>query len=123
MLCSDPTSTFSYTSPSIYTPSYETPNMWDCLTIVFIFPNTIPTHPLNILPHLAPKPFNLQSLLHPSPYSTYHFSNLQPYHTDNDSTELQLMAQPHMMYKHTLVHSTFCYEHICPTHYPYGSNK
>jgi hypothetical protein len=63
VLHSDPTPTFSHTSPSVYTPTYETPDTWDCITVVFDFPNTIPAHPLDILPYLAPEPFDLASLL------------------------------------------------------------
>jgi len=59
VLHSDPTPTFSHTSPSIYTPSYEVPDTWDCLTVISGFPDTISAHPLDILPHLAPKPFSL----------------------------------------------------------------
>jgi len=54
MLRSNPTPTFSHTSPSIYIPSYEVPDTWDCLTIISKFPNTVPTHPFDILPCLAP---------------------------------------------------------------------
>jgi hypothetical protein len=45
--------------PFIYTPFYKVPNTCDCLTIVSKFPNTIPAHPLDILPCLAPKLFSL----------------------------------------------------------------
>jgi hypothetical protein len=123
MLCSEPTPTFSHMSPSIYTPSYETPNIWDCITVISDFPNTVPTHPFNILPCLAPEPFNLASLLHPWPYFSHHFTEFCPYCTDRDPTELWLTAWPHQTHVHTLEHSTFCYKHICPTHYPYGGNK
>jgi hypothetical protein len=64
VLHSDPTPTFSHTSPSIYTPSYETPDTWDCITVISNFPNTVPAHPFDILPHLAPEPFKLAFLLH-----------------------------------------------------------
>jgi hypothetical protein len=63
VLCSEPTPTFFHTSPSVYTPSYDTPDTWDCITIVSDFPDTIPTHPFDILPHLTPEPFELASLL------------------------------------------------------------
>ena len=65
MLQSDPTPTFSHTAPSTYMPSYEIPDTWDCITIVSNFPDTIPAHPFDILPCLAPEPFNLASLLRP----------------------------------------------------------
>jgi len=58
VLHSDPTPTFSHTSPSIHTPSYEVPDTWDCITIISNFPDTIPTHPFLI--------FSLASLLNPS---------------------------------------------------------
>jgi hypothetical protein len=59
LLCSNPTPTFSHTSPSIYTPFYETPDGWDCITVISDFPDTIPAHPFDILPCLAPEPFSL----------------------------------------------------------------
>jgi len=65
MLCSNPTPTFSLTSLSIYPPSYETPNTWDCITVVSNFPDTVPAHPFDILLHLAPEPVDLGSLLRP----------------------------------------------------------
>ena len=123
MLCSNPTPTFSHTSPSVYTPTYKTPESWDCITVISNLPNTVPTHPLDILPHHALEPFDLASLLHSWPYSSHHFIEFRPYHTNGDPTELQLMARPHQTHVHTLEHSTFCYERICPTHYPYGGNK
>jgi len=88
VLHSNPTPTFSHTSPSVYTASYETPDTWDCITIVSDFPNTIPAHPFDILPRLAPKPFNLVSLLHSWPYSSHRFTEFCPYCMDGDPTEL-----------------------------------
>jgi hypothetical protein len=123
LLCSDPTSTFSHTSPSIYTPSYETPDTWDCITVVSDFPDTVPTHPFDILPCLSPEPFSLGSLLCPWPYSSHRFTEFCPYRADGDPTELQLVPRPHETHAYTLEHSTFCYEHVCPTHYPYGGNR
>jgi hypothetical protein len=123
VLCSDPTPTFSHITLSTYTPSYEAPNTWDCLTVVSKFPDTVLAHPFDTLPRVAPKPVDLGSLLHSWPYSSYHFTEFCPYHTDGDPTELRLTAQPHQTHTHTLEHSTFCYEHVCPTHYPYGGNK
>ena len=119
VLYSDTTPTFSYTPPSIYIPFYKVPEAWDCLTVISDFPDTVPAHPLDILPHLAPEPFDLQSLLCPWPYSTHQFTKFCPYHTNGDPTELQLTACPHQTHVHTLEHSTFCYRCICPTHYPY----
>jgi hypothetical protein len=112
VLFSEPTPTFSHTSLSIYTPSYKTPNTWDCITIISDFPDTIPAHPFDILPRLAPKPFELASLLHSWPYSSHHFIEFHPYCTNRDPTELQLTACPHQTHVHTLEHSTFCFEHI-----------
>ena len=123
MLCSEPTPTFSHTSPSIYIPFYETPDSWDCITIVSNFLDIVPTHPFDILPCLAPEPFNLASLLRPQPYSSHCFAEFCPYRTDRDPTELWLIARPYQTHVHTLKHSTFCYEHVCSTHYPYGGNK
>jgi hypothetical protein len=108
VLHSDPTPTFSHTALSIYTPMYETPNTWDCITVVSDFPDTVPVHPLDILPRLAPSPFSLQSLLCPWPYTSYHFTEFHPLCTDGDPTELQLTAQIHQTHTHTLEHSTFC---------------
>jgi hypothetical protein len=59
LLCSDSTPTFSHSAPSIYTPTYETPDTWDCITIVSDFPDVIPAHPLNILPRIAPEPVTI----------------------------------------------------------------
>ena len=57
LLCSDLTSTFS----SFYT--YSAPKTWDMPppspTAVSDFPDVVPTHPFDILPHLAPEPFDL----------------------------------------------------------------
>jgi len=74
LLCSDPTPTFSHTAPSTYTPSYDTPDTWDCITVVSDFPNIVPAHPLDILPHVAPEPVTLHSLMHSWPYTTHHFT-------------------------------------------------
>jgi hypothetical protein len=46
VLHSDPTPTFSHTCPFIHTPSYETSDTWDCITIVSDFPDTILLTPL-----------------------------------------------------------------------------
>ena len=123
MLHSNPTPTFSHTSPSIYTPSYETSDTWDCITIVSDFSDTISAHPFDILPCLTSEPFDLAFLLHPWPYSTHRFTEFHPYRTDRDPTELQLTAHLHQTHAHTLEHSTFFCEHVCPTYYPYGGNK
>jgi len=123
VLRSDPTPTFSHTTPSTYTPLYKIPDTWDCITIISNFPDTIPAHPFDILPRLAPEPFNLASLLCPWPYSSHLFTKFHPYQTDGDPTELWLAPRPYGTHIHTLEHSTFCYKHICPTHYPYGGNK
>jgi len=123
VLRSDPTPTFSHTTPSTYTPLYKIPDTWDCITIISNFPDTIPAHPFDILPRLAPEPFNLASLLCPWPYSSHRFTEFHPYRTDGDPTELRLAPCPHETHVHTLEHSTFCYKRICPTHYPYGGNK
>jgi hypothetical protein len=71
VLRSDPTPTFSHTAPSIYTPSYETPNTWDCITIVSDFPDVIHAHPLDILSHIAPEPVTLCSLMRRWPYTMW----------------------------------------------------
>jgi hypothetical protein len=78
MLCSDPTPTFSHTAPSTYTPSYETPDTWDCITIVSDFPDIIPAHPLDILPRIAPEPVTLRSLMRTWPYTTHCFTEFCP---------------------------------------------
>jgi hypothetical protein len=66
MLCSDPTPTFSLTSSS-YT--YSAPKTWNMPppspTLVSKFPNIVPAHPLDNLPHLAPEPVSLSSLMQP----------------------------------------------------------
>ena len=113
---------FSHLPVHLYT-YLKTLDAWDCLTIISDFPDTVPAHPLDILPCIAPKPLNLCSLLCSWPYSTHHFTEFHPYHTDRDSTELRLTARPHQTYAHTLEHSIFCYECIYPTHYPYDGNK
>jgi len=95
----------------------------DCITVISDFSDTIPAHPLDILPHLASEPSDLASLLYSWPYFSHRFTKFHPYHTDGDPTELQLMARPHQTHVHTLEHFTFCYKRICPTHYPYGGNK
>ena len=95
VLRSDSTPTFSHTAPSTYTPSYETSNTWDCLTIISDFSNTIPAHTFDILPHLAPELVDLGSLLHSWPYFSHRFTEFHPYCTDRDPTELQLTAQSH----------------------------
>jgi hypothetical protein len=108
VLHSDPTPTFSDTAPSIYTPTYETPDTWDCITVVSDFPNVVPTHPLNILPHVAPEPITIRSLMHSWPYTTHCFTEFRPRRTDGDSTELWLAPRGHFTHAHTLEHSTFC---------------
>jgi hypothetical protein len=123
VLHSDPTPTFSHTAPSIYTPTYETPDTWDCITVVSDFPDIIPAHPLDILPHVAPEPVTICSLMRSWPYTTHRFMEFCPQHTDGDSTELWLALQGHFTHTYTLEHSTFCREHVCPTHFPYGSNR
>jgi hypothetical protein len=60
MLHSDPTPTFSHTTLSTYTPSYKIPDTWDCITVVSDFPDTVPAHPFDILPRVAPKPFTVK---------------------------------------------------------------
>jgi hypothetical protein len=122
MLRSDSTPTFSHTAPSTYTPTYKTPDTWDCITVISDFPDTVPPHPLNILPRVAPKPVTLRSLFCPWPYTSYCFTVFHPLHTNGDPTELWLTARIHETHAHTLEHSTFCREHVCPTHYPYGGN-
>jgi hypothetical protein len=123
MLCSDPTPTFSATALSTYTPSYEAPDTWNCITVVSEFPDTIPTHPLDILPHIAPEPVTPHSLMCSWPYTTHRFTEFRPRHTDGDPSELRLAPQGHFTHTHTLEHSTFCQEHVCLTHFPYGGNK
>jgi hypothetical protein len=104
------------TAPSAYTPSYKTPNTWDCITVVSDFPDTVPAHPLDILPCVAPEPVTLCSLMRSWPYTTHRFTEFCPQHTDGDPLELWLAPRGHFTHAHTLEHSTFCREHICPTH-------
>jgi len=103
------------------------PDTWDTPlpspTLVSEFPDIIPAHPFKNLPHVAPEPFSLESLMRSWPYSSHHFTDFRPYRTDTNDRKLQLMAHPHMTHVHTLEHETFCFERICPTHYPYGGNK
>jgi hypothetical protein len=108
LLRSDPTPTFSHTAPSVYTPSYETPDTWDCITIVSDFPDVVPAHPLDILPHVAPEPITLRSLMRRWPYTTHRFTKFCPQRTDGDPTELWLAPRGHFTHAHTLEHSTFC---------------
>jgi len=123
LLRSSPTPTFFSTSS--YT--YSAPNTWDTPppspTIVSEFPNVVPAHPLDILPHVAPEPFSLESLMQSWPYDSHRFTDFRPYRTDTDDRKLCLTARPHMTHMHTLEHETFCFERVCPTHYPYGGNK
>jgi hypothetical protein len=122
MLHSDSTPTFSSSSHT-----YSTPDTWDTPppspTVVSEFPDTVPAHPLNILPHVAPEPFSLESLMWSWPYDSHRFTSFHPYWTDTDDRKLHLTACPHMTHAHTLKHKTFCFEHVCPTHYPYGNNR
>jgi len=64
MLHSDPTPTFSLSSPS---HTYSTPETWDMPppspTLVSEFPSIVPAHPFDILPCLAPEPVSLASLM------------------------------------------------------------
>jgi len=90
LLHSEPTPTFSHTAPSTYTPSYDTPNTWDCITVVSDFPDVIPAHPLDIFPRVAPEPVTMHSLMHSWPYTSHHFTEFCPQCTDGDSTELWL---------------------------------
>jgi len=123
MLRSDPTPTFSHSAPSIYTPTYETPDTWDCITVVSDFPDVVPAHPLDNLPRVAPEPVTIRSLMRRWPYTTHRFTEFHPRQTDGDYTELFLAPRGHLTHAHTLEHSTFCREHICPTHFPYGGNR
>jgi hypothetical protein len=122
LLCSESTPTFSSSS---YT--YSASDTWDTPppspTLVSEFPDVVPAHPLDILPHVAPEPFSLESLMRSWPYNSHHFTSFRPYRSDTNSRELRLTAHPHMTHVHTLEHETFCLEHVCPTHYPYGGNK
>jgi len=90
MLCSDPTHTFSHSAPSNYTPSYEAPDTWDCITIISDFPDVVPAHPLNILPRIAPEPVTLCSLMRSWLYTTHRFTKFHPQRTDGDPSELWL---------------------------------
>jgi hypothetical protein len=123
LLHSDPTPTFS--SSSSYT--YSVPDTWDMPppspTVVSEFPNIVPAHPLDILPRVALEPFSLKSLVQSWPYDSHHFTEFRPYCTDTDARKLRLTAHPHVTYMHALEHETFCFECVCPTHYPYGGNK
>ena len=123
LLRSDPTPTLFSSSSFIY----SAPDTWDTLppspTIVSEFPDVVSAHPLDILPHVAPEPFSLESLMRSWPYSSHHFTEFRPYQVDTDDRKLRLTAHPHMTHTHALKHETFCLEHICPTHYPYGGNK
>jgi hypothetical protein len=123
MLRSDPTPTFSHSALSVYTPTYETPDTWDCITVVSDFPEVIPAHPLDILPRVAPEPVTLRSLMCRWPYTTHRFTEFCPRCTDGDPSELWLSPRGHFTHAHTLEHSTFCREHVCPTHFPYGGNR
>ena len=123
MLRSDPTPTFSHSAPSVYTPSYEAPDTWDCITIISDFSDIVPAHPLDILPCVAPKPFTFCSLMRSWPYTTYCFTEFHPQHTDRDPTELWVALRCHFTHTHTLEHSTFCREYVCPTHFPCGGNR
>ena len=122
LLHSETTPTFSSSSHT-----YSASNTWDTPpsspTIVSEFPNVVPAHPFDILPHLAPEPFSLDSLMWSWPYGTHRFTSFCLYHTDTDDRKLRLTACPHMTHAHTLEHETFCLKQVCPTHYPYGSNK
>jgi hypothetical protein len=121
MLHSNTAPTFS-SSSSDYTPLFDTPNTWDCIIIVSSFPEVVPAHPLDILPHVKPEPLTLRSLLHPPPYTSYRFITFHPFCTNGDDTELQLAPHPHLTHAHTLKHSSFCLECVCPTHCSYGGN-
>jgi len=108
VLCSDSTPTFSHSALSVYTPTYETPDTWDCLTVVSNFPDIVPAHPLDTLPRIAPEPFSLRSLMRSWPYTTHRFTEFHPCRTDGDYTELWLTPRGHFTHAHTLEHSTFC---------------
>ena len=123
VLHSDPTPTFSLSIPSTSTPTYKVLDTWDCLTVVSDFPNVIPAHPFDNLPCLAPEPFSLGSLLRSWPYTSHCFTDFCPLCSDGDPTELWLAPHLYLTQTHTLEHSSFCYEHICPTHSPYGGNR
>jgi hypothetical protein len=87
------------------------------------FPDVVPAHPLDILPCIAPKPVTLCSLMCSWPYTTHCFTEFRPRCTDGEATELWLAPWGHFTHAHTLEHSTFCREHVCPTHFPYGGNR
>jgi hypothetical protein len=123
LLHSEPTPTFSHTTPSTYTPSYKTPDTWDCITIVSDFLDIVPAHPLDILPRVTPEPFTFRSLMHSWPYTTHCFTKFHPRHTDRDPTKLWIASRCHFTHAHTLEHLTFCWEYVCPTHFPYGGNR
>jgi hypothetical protein len=63
LLRSDPTPTL-FSSSSL---TYSAPDTWDTPppspTVVSEFPDVVPTHPLDILPRVAPEPFSLGSLM------------------------------------------------------------
>ena len=122
MLRSEPTPTFSSSSPdpdSLFDP----PDTWDCITVASSFPDVVPAHPLDILPRVKPDPFCLASLLRSYPYTTHRFSHFRAFRTDGDDTKMPLPPRPHFTHAHTLEHHTFCCESVCPTHYPYGGNR
>jgi len=123
VLRSDSTPTFSSSSSH----TYSAPDTWDTSppspTVVSEFPDVVPAHPFDILPHVAPEPLSLGSLMRSWPYTTHCFTEFHPYWTDTDDRKLRLMARPHMSHGHTLEHKTFCLERVCPTHYPYGGNR
>jgi hypothetical protein len=79
MLHSDPTPTFSSSSSH----TYSAPDTWDTPppspTVVSEFPDVVPAHPLDILPHVAPEPFSLESLMRSWPYDTHRFTEFRPY--------------------------------------------
>ena len=122
ILHSESTPTFSSLS---YT--YSTPDTWDMPppspTIVSKFLDVISAYPLDILPYVASEPFCLDSLLWSWPYDSQCFTDFYPYRTDTDERKLHLTACPYMTYVHTLKHETFCFEWVCPTHFPYGGNR
>ena len=123
VLRSESTPTFSSSSPTDPDPLFETPDTWDCITVVSSFPDVVPAHPLDILPRVKPEPFHLASLLRSYPYTTHRFTHFRPLRTDDNDSELRLTPRLHVTYAHTLEHRTFCREAVCPTHYPYGGNR
>jgi hypothetical protein len=90
VLCSEPTPTFSRPTSPVYTPTYETPDTWDCITVVSDLPDVVPAHPLDILPHLAPEPVTIHSLMRSWPYTTHRFTEFRPQRTDGEPWELLL---------------------------------